>query len=420
MPRLTVFPGALSGEVQAPPSKSILHRALICSALAGGKAVFPTAESDDIRATLSGLRSLGAAFREEGQALRFAPRREISAPAEIDCLESGSTLRFLLPLSLALCGGARFRGRGRLASRPLDPYRDLFVRQGISWEKAPGEKLDLQVCGRLHSGEFPLRGDVSSQFVTGLLLALPLLEGDSRICLTTPLQSASYVDCTLEVLQRFGIRVDCREDGYFVPGGQVFRPVDFQVEGDWSQAAVWLAADALGARIWVCGMSPDSRQGDRVVLDILGRMGAEAVWEGDRVLVRAQNLHGTTIDAADCPDIIPILALAASRAAGVTVIENAARLRLKECDRLEATCRELTRLGARAEIRDDRLIISGGGEWQGCAAESYGDHRMAMFLAIAGAGARGPVEIPRAECVAKSYPDFFDDFARLGGRVHEQ
>ena len=385
---LTIRPRRLRGTVTPPPSKSQAHRLLICAALAEGESrIGNLADSQDIQATRRCMAALGAGGEE---------------PPRLDCGESGSTLRFLLPLALVLRGGGVFTGRGRLMERPQRPYFALFDEKGIRYERR-GNVLTVE--GTLTPGVYRLPGNVSSQFVTGLLYALPLLEGDSEIVLTTPLESRGYVDMTLEALVRFGIRGLERENRFLIPGGQRYRPCDLTVEADWSQAAFWLAAVSLGSEVEITGLDPSSTQGDRVIADCFARLS----WPGD-----------VEIDVSGCPDLAPPLAVMAAVRRGVTRLTGAARLRIKESDRLEAIAEVLGALGAEVEEGADALTVRGREELAGGGAvDCRGDHRIAMMAAIAATACREPVTLLGAECVAKSYPGFWDDYRMLGGDIHE-
>ena len=385
---VTITPGLLRGAITPPPSKSQAHRLLIAAALADGESrIEHLADSQDIQAT----RRCMAALKAPGEDLPV-----------LDCGESGSTLRFLIPVALALRGGGRFTGRGRLMERPQKPYFDLFDEKGIAYRQEDGV---LTVQGRLTPGTFALPGDVSSQFVTGLLYALPLLEGDSRITLTTPLESRGYVDMTLEALERFGIRAECPDGRTLrVPGGQTYRPCRAAVESDYSQAAFYYAANGLGGQVEILGLNPRSAQGDRCIvpyhLQLCGPGEAE-------------------LDVSQCPDLVPPLAAHAALRQGITRIVNAARLRIKESDRLTAVTQVLTALGADVVEGADRLTITGQPEGLagGVTVDSHNDHRIAMMAAIAATRCAAPVTIIGAECVAKSYPDFWEDYERLGGQI---
>lgn len=359
MKRAHIRGGRLTGAVTPPPSKSAAHRGIICAALARGVSrVAPFALSDDMRATIGAMRALGASVTEADGALLVDGTGTFSGVSgSIDCIESGSTLRFLIPVA-AVCGASfTFTGRGRLPQRPIGPYLDCLPPAGVACETAGG--LPLAIHGALRAGDFALPGNVSSQFITGLLLALPLLEGDSRIRLTSPLQSVGYVELTLDVLRAFGIEVRAAENGYDVPGGQHYRAHDFTVEGDWSQAAFWLAAGALGGPVTVRGLRADSVQGDRAILPLLRRFGARVEETTEGFTASRAPLRGIDIDASQIPDLVPILAVVAAFAQGDTVIHGAARLRIKESDRLHAIALGLRALGARIDEAPDGLTIHG-------------------------------------------------------------
>lgn len=382
---ITITPARLSGAVTPPPSKSQAHRLLIAACLAGGEGrVKNVADSQDIIAT----KACMAALKSPGAVL---PR--------LDCGESGSTLRFLIPVALALRSGGAFTGRGRLMERPQEPYFELFREKGISYEQKDGI---LTVSGRLTPGRYALRGDVSSQFITGLLYALPLLDGDSEIVLTTPLESAGYVDMTLAALAQFGVRAAYDGAGrYTVPGNQTYSPCDCAVEADWSQAGFWYAAKGIGNAVKTMGMDQRSTQGDRVLAD----WAALLEQPGEVVL-----------DVSGSPDLVPpIAAWAALRLGQTTRLINAARLRIKESDRLDTVTTELAKLGADITQGPDFLTIRGVSSFRGGDTGSHNDHRIAMMLAIAATRAAGPVTIRDAGAVQKSYPNFWDDYAALGG-----
>ena len=385
---VTITPGLLRGAITPPPSKSQAHRLLIAAALADGESrIEHLADSQDIQAT----RRCMAALKAPGEDLPV-----------LDCGESGSTLRFLIPVALALRGGGRFTGRGRLMERPQKPYFDLFDEKGIAYRQEDGV---LTVQGRLTPGTFALPGDVSSQFVTGLLYALPLLEGDSRITLTTPLESRGYVDMTLEALERFGIRAECPDGRTLrVPGGQTYRPCRAAVESDYSQAAFYYAANGLGGQVEILGLNPRSAQGDRCIEPYPMQLCGPGEVE---------------LDVSQCPDLVPPLAAHAALRQGITRIVNAARLRIKESDRLTAVTQVLTALGADVVEGADRLTITGQPEGLagGVTVDSHNDHRIAMMAAVAATRCAAPVTITGAECVAKSYPDFWEDYERLGGQL---
>ena len=385
---LTITPTRLSGTVTPPPSKSQAHRLLLCAALAGGESrIENLADSQDIQATRRCMAEL---------------KTERNSLPHFDCGESGSTLRFLIPIALALRGGGVFTGHGRLMERPQKPYFDIFDEKGVRYEQRDGV---LTVQGKLPPGVYRLPGNVSSQFVTGLLYALPLLEGDSELVLTTPLESRGYVDMTLEALARFGIRGTERENGFLIPGRQKYCPAQASVEADWSQAAFWLAAAALGNPVQPVGLEEDSSQGDRVIGDYY----VPLCRPGD-----------VDIDLSQCPDLAPPLAVMAAVRCGTTRLVNAGRLRLKESDRLAAITQVLRALGADVEEGPDFLRIQGRDALAGgCTVDCCNDHRIAMMAAVAAARCESPVTLTGAECVAKSYPDFWAHYRMLGGVFHE-
>jgi 3-phosphoshikimate 1-carboxyvinyltransferase len=414
MQRVCITPSPLRGMISPPPSKSAAHRAMICAALAsGGSEVFCNAFSDDITATLGVLRALGTDISVSRDSVRFGERSRAADGAVLDCGESGSTLRFLIPVAAAIGGRFIFTGRGRLPQRPLGPYLTELPKHGVTLE---GGGLPLTVSGQLKSGSYFLPGNISSQFITGLLLALPLLDGDSVITLTSPLESAGYVALTLGIMKRFGVAAEPFDGGWKIRGGQKYLADRIKVEGDWSQAAFWLCAGALGGPIDCAGLDPASFQGDKAVVSILRRFGAVSALTEDGARVHSGKLGGIEIDASQIPDIVPVLAATACFARGTTLIFNAARLRAKESDRLATTCAGLSALGAKIESGDDRLIINSSSMCGG-RTESFGDHRIAMALSIAAAYCAGPSEIDGCECVAKSYPNFYDDFKMLGGHA---
>ncbi|MGM9607121.1 MAG: 3-phosphoshikimate 1-carboxyvinyltransferase [Oscillospiraceae bacterium] len=386
---ITITPTTLSGSITPPPSKSYSHRALIAAALAGaGSKLTNLADSKDITATRRCLDALAA----PGDGLPL-----------LDCGESGSTLRFLIPVALVLRGGARFTGQGRLMERPQKPYFDLFDEKGIFYEQKDGV---LTVRGALAPGVYRLPGDVSSQFVTGLLYALPLLSGGaSEILLTSPLESRAYVDMTVEVMEHFGVHVEETAGGWTVPGGQSYRPNSLAIEADWSQAGFFYAALGLGSDLDIQGMNFNSTQGDRVIVPCHEKLSRN----GD-----------VELDVSQCPDLVPPLAVHAAVRTGTTRIVNAARLRIKESDRLATVTATLNALGASIEEYPDSLTIHGVDALAGgMAVDCCNDHRIAMMAAVAATRCKEPVTLLGAQCVAKSYPTFWEDYKRLGGQIEE-
>lgn len=431
MKKIRVFPGKLQGLVQAPSSKSMGHREIICAGLACGTSIIDNISmSKDIEATMRCLRAINVAVDEVPG--MFAGRRALqisgtghpmAAADSVDCGESGSTLRFFLPLGANLNCPLTFIGHGKLVSRPLQAYYDIFDKQFIQYFSDNG-KLPLTVNGKLQPGIFKLPGDVSSQFVSGLLFVLPLLNGDSVIEITSPLESSAYVDMTISCLAKFGVKVE-NENGrhrrYLVPGKQRYQALDSRVEGDWSQAAFWTVGGSLGAKITCAGMDFNSLQGDKAVLKIMQRMGALVEKNADSVTVSGGVTKATVIDAANCPDIIPVLTVLAAVSEGTTKIINAARLRIKECDRLAAMTSELNKMGADVTEEAEGLTIVGKpqGLRGGVEVDAWNDHRIAMSLAIAAQKCAQPIILTGSDSVAKSYPDFWEDYKSVGGRVEE-
>lgn len=419
MHQLTITPAPLAGQVTIPPSKSVAHRAIMAASLAAGISHVQNIDlSDDMIATIDGMRALHATIDITGDSLliKGIGSKRPSAPVAVDCNESGSTLRFLVPVALALGGEFTFTGRGNLGKRPLTPYYKLLDRQAIPYSTGR-ETFPLSVDGRLSPDVISLPGDISSQFITGLLFALPLLECDSEIKVTSPLQSKGYVDLTLQVLREFGIQITHEQyQHFYIKGKQGYAARAYTVEGDYSQAAFFLCAAALGSDVTVAGLKTDSLQGDKEILPILERMGATITDTPQGLRLTVGQLRGTIIDASEIPDIIPVLAATACVAKGQTVITNAGRLRIKECDRFAAIINEMTRLGADIASDGDSILIQGKERLRGgCAVQSYADHRIAMSLAIIAQACEQPVTIHEYTCVAKSYPRFFEDFAALGG-----
>ena len=414
---VTIQPGSLSGAVCAPPSKSAAHRAIIAAALADGRSHIKNIDlSSDIRATIGACRALGIDMHMNGDTLTVDGGKLKLTGAPIDCAESGSTLRFFIPVACTLDGEKTFTGHGRLPLRPIDAYLHIFDTQHMSYSRPPEANLPLTVSGVLRSGEFRVDGRISSQFVTGLLFGLPLLQGDSSIAVIGGFESRGYVDLTVDMLRRFGIDISVSGDDFFIRGKQHYAPQNIHVEGDWSQAAFFLVAGAISDGVRVAGFDADSLQPDSVIVQLLMRMGADISWEGDEFVSAPSKLHGIKIDVSQCPDLVPPLAIAAAFAEGQTHITGAERLRIKESDRLHALAQSLAVLGIHTDELPDGLIIHGG-QPTGGNIESFGDHRIAMAFSVAAAGASSPVSIRGAECVDKSYPDFYENFKALGGKI---
>jgi 3-phosphoshikimate 1-carboxyvinyltransferase len=430
MRSLVINPEKLSGSITAPPSKSMAHRLLICALLAEGRSVIDNVSlSDDISATIGACEALGASVEIE-ESPRFPGRKRVTVSSTgsisikrqvIDCRESGSTARFIMPVS-RLCGDpATFIGTGKLVERPFEIYKRLFPGKGVSYEDSGG-RLPATLSGRLSPGEYELRGDVSSQFISGLLFALPRLNGDSSIHITGGLESRSYVAMTLATLEMFGVSVDHDDDFscFSIKGGQTFRASEQTVEGDWSQAAFFCVLGAISGRVAIHGLRADSLQGDRVITEIVKKMGARVEFNGGALVVEPGELRAFSMDASQCPDLAPAVAVGAALCRGRSVICNASRLRIKESDRIRAVCEELGKIGARVEELPDGMAFDGVDHFSGACVDGWNDHRIVMALAIASAASTGPIEISGYNAVSKSYPGFWEDLKSLGGRFDGQ
>ena len=452
MKNVTIIPTKLNGTVTVPPSKSVAHRALITAALSAwnkdgnllGQGVgthnpqsanadssghmepFKTIVrniqlSEDIEATLDCIRNLGVDFtynsqtnevilssvempeRASGEVSGSPARRTLLTDInkEFNCGESGSTLRFFIPIALAVGGKSTFTGRGRLLARPQTPYFEIFEKFGISYTY---DNDKITVDGQLTAGNYELAGDVSSQFVTGLLFALTLIDGESTITMTTPLASRGYVDLTLQALAEFGILIE--NDNYetfTIKGGQPFANKDYTVEGDYSQSAFWLVAKEIGNDIVCDGLNPASLQGDKEIVNIVTKTDEQIV-----------------IDVDEIPDLVPILTVLCSLKHKKSKLINAGRLRIKESDRLNAIATELNKLGGKIIEGEDWLEIEGVDGFTGGEVSAHNDHRIAMSLAIAATRASAAITIDNADCVKKSYPHFWEEYARLGGKFENR
>ena len=419
---VTITPAALGGAVTPPPSKSQAHRLIIAAALSDGVCRLSNVElSQDIQATLRCMRTLDADASADGTIIRGAglvDGFETPPPEIMDCGESGSTLRFLIPVALALKGGGRFTGHGRLMERPQSVYETLYREQDLRFEQT---SAGLTVEGALTPGEYRLAGNVSSQFISGLLFALPLLDGDSTLHLIPPVESRSYIDMTRAVQAAFGVTSRWLDGNTLaLPGRQHYHPCDYAVEGDYSQAAFPAVLGAVCGGVTVTGLSPDTLQGDAVILDLLRRCGAQFTREGDTVTFAKAPLHGVDIDLADCPDLGPVLMVLGLLCEGTTVIRNAERLRLKESDRIAAMEAELRACGGVLESEGGTITVHGCAEHLHAPEgilHGHNDHRVVMSLAVLSAAAGLPLTVDDAEAIQKSWPNFFAAIRPLGVEV---
>lgn len=417
MNKIRIKPTKLKGRITPPPSKSLSHRAIICASLCqdnGVSEINNVILSDDIKATIAGMRELGAEIEiieniNKTYCLGIKGSRGNIKNAEIDCNESGSTLRFLIPLALMLADKSRFLGRGKLVERPLDIFYDIFDEKNIKYENKAG-KLPLTLRGKLKGGNYKLSGKVSSQFLSGLLFALPLIQEESLIRISDSLESVSYVDLTLQILDKFNINIVNKDNrDYKISADSQYRSSSYTVETDYSQAAFYLVAEALGNQVECIGLDENSLQGDKEIINIINKYKNSNI--KDEII----------IDASQIPDLVPILTVLAALQNKVTSrIVNAERLRIKESDRLKAIATEMNKMGAEIEELDDGLLIKGKESLRGKArVNSWNDHRIAMSLAIAATRCIDEIILEDSQAVNKSYPEFWNDYIGLGGIVDE-
>ena len=408
---LTLSPRPIGGTVASIASKSQAHRLLICAALAWQSTKIICAESSaDIDATIRCLAALGADFSRRDGTITVYPMELPRGDRELDCGESGSTLRFLLPVVGALGVGATFRLHGRLAERPLSPLWEEMERHGCRLSRPTPDTLRCE--GRLSGGTYQIAGDVSSQFISGLLFALPLTGEESDIMLTSKAESAGYIALTVHALRQFGIAAKQTASGWHIPSGSFYASCGkAAVEGDWSNAAFWLCAGAISRPVTVTGLNPDSLQADREITEILRRFGAEVRSDEFGVHVAPSALHAIEIDARNIPDLVPPIAAVAACARGTTTIFGAERLRIKESDRLKSVADALRAVGGQVEITPDGLQITGR-SLHGGTIDSSNDHRIAMLAGILSSVCSQPITLTGAEAVRKSYPSFWEELKK--------
>ena len=407
-----------NGTVNVPPSKSDVHRAIICAAMANGVSrISPVALSNDIKATIGCIKALGADAVLENNVLTVdGTNMYKNKTALLDCGESGSTLRFFIPIAAVGNINATFVGKGKLPQRPIGIFTEALPKAGTVCKTEGG--LPLEIKGQLKSGIFEIPGNVSSQFITGLLLALPILEGDSEIVLTSPLESVGYIAMTIRTMKQFGVNIQATEKGWHIKGGQSYKTCDYTTDGDWSQAAFFMVLGAVSGKVTVKGVAKDSTQGDKKCAEILARFGAKVTQLDNEVTVEKGELKAITIDASQIPDLVPVLSVCAAFAEGTTKIINAERLRIKECDRLKATAELLNNLGGKVKELSDGLEITGVSSLKGGNVNGYNDHRIVM--SAAGCAARRDEDITAtfAMSINKSYPDFYIDYNSIGGKAN--
>ena len=411
---VTITPSKLIGRISAPSSKSFSHRMIIAAALADGVSeVSAVNPSEDIDATVDAMTALGAKIINDGNVYTIKGIGEAASSAKINCRESGSTLRFIIPVAAALGCETEFSGSGKLPTRPITPYKRELSKKGVKFEHTDGV-MPFSMNGKLVGGDFHIEGDVSSQFITGLLFALPLCSEDSRIILTSRLESKPYADMTIAALKVFGVNIEetVSEEGfpiYSINGNQKYQAADCAVEGDYSQAAFYYVANALGSEIEIGNLNTASVQGDKQICFILDEIGFGKVPCGE--------YEPFTVDVSDIPDLVPILTVLGCFTKDVSRIVNAKRLKIKESDRLKAIADAINAIGGNVVYGDDFLEIHPVRSFTGGRIDGCNDHRIVMASAVASTMADGEITITDGEAVAKSYPDFWQDFKKLGGKI---
>ena len=413
--RVKVSPSQVAGSIAIPSSKSLAHRAIICASLAQGTSTISNITySKDIDATIACMEALGATIKKQETSCIITGTnvKKRTMPVSMDCNESGSTLRFLIPLCALSNQKATLMGHGRLMQRPMDVYTKIFDEQQLTFQQTD----HIEVCGPLRSGTYTIRGDISSQFITGLLFALPLLDQESQIAIIPPFESKSYVDLTLQMLRSFGITIHPIDDTHYqIPTHQSYLAGDVRVEGDWSQAAFYTVLGAIQGPLTLKNMNADSLQGDKVVIEAI----KNKTWQQEDLIIDPAPLTGQTIDLADCPDLGPILCVLAAYSQGTTHLIHAQRLRMKESDRIEAMETELRKWGVEISSTYDTITIVGKDTYakDNVVIHGHNDHRIVMAMTVVGLCARSSCIIDDAQAITKSYPNFFQDIQDIGGKV---
>ena len=414
--KAVIKPSKVSGSVKIPPSKSMAHRAIICAALADGKSVISNIDySVDITTTIECMRSLGADIVCDGDVVTVQGIKNFSCLKNniIECNESGSTLRFLIPVFSLTEQKITFTGKNRLLKRPQKIYAEMFRKSGLFFAQ---DDEKIEICGALPAGEYTVSGDVSSQFISGLLFTLPLLQDNSKIHILPPFESRSYIDLTIQMLAKFGIVIQWEDDlTLYVKGGQKYIPHNETVEGDFSQFAFFGVLSAINGPVDICGMDPQSLQGDRQILDILADFGCDVQFNDGVYRISADKLCAAPIDLKNCPDLGPVLCTLAMFSKGDTYISNAGRLRIKESDRIAAMQAECAKMGCTVTDTENEMTIRGGFAKPAETLYGWKDHRIVMACAVALTVLGG--EIEGCEAITKSYPSFFEDLKKVGTEV---
>jgi|LGVF01.1.fsa_nt_gb 3-phosphoshikimate 1-carboxyvinyltransferase len=425
--KIIIKPSKLNGEVNIPPSKSLSHRAIIAASLSNGiSEIENIILSDDIKATIEAMKSFGVEIDKEKIGNRYKlivkgkEKFELNNNV-IDCNESGSTLRFLIPFFSLVNDEVVFTGRNKLIERPLNPYYEIFDKHQVTYKNELG-KLPLKLFGKLKASIYQMDGDISSQFITGLMFVLPLLSGNSEIIINNNLESKSYIDLTIDVLKSFNIEIENVKNEYKkfkINGNQKYIARNYKVEADYSQAAFWIVSSLIGNDVIINGLNENSIQGDKEILNIIKKMGAKYIFNDDKLIIsNKKNLNNIDIDVNNCPDLVPILAVLASFSKGKCKIFNAKRLRIKESDRLKAISSQINLLGGKIIEFEDGLEIYPIIKGNGGNIKSFNDHRIAMALTIMSTKIKGNIYLSNAEAINKSYPEFYNDFKKLGGKVY--
>jgi 3-phosphoshikimate 1-carboxyvinyltransferase len=413
-----LFPCSFNGTVKVPPSKSLSHRALICAALSSGESLITNfVYSEDTLATIEALETLGVKFeRKDNKVVVHGIKKLKLKSKKVYCNESGSTIRFLIPLFSLTEKEIHFIGEPGLMKRPQSIYEKIFTEDNNTFIQ---DDEKIVVKGSVKARKYTIKGDVSSQFFSGLMFALPLLDEDSEIIIDGILESKSYIDLTIKTLEHFGVTIREIPKGYFIEGNQSYVANDYRVEGDYSQAAFHLVGGIIGGAIKVTDVPHDSSQGDMAIIDIIQSMKGKIIFTENGFTTVKSKTIGRVIDIQNCPDLGPIVSLLAALSKGTTKIVNAHRLRLKESDRIESTVTTLAKLGANIKVIDDEIIIVGKKSLDGPGGtfDSFNDHRIAMMLGIASSRCEVPFTIKHADCINKSYPHFFEDLKAIGGKV---
>lgn len=414
--KVDIYPSTVSGSIQPPASKSFLHRSIISACLARGHSTINNIIlSEDVMATVQAFRDVGVSIEINGDSFDVYSEgiESFSEQVVVNCNESGTTMRFLIPI-LSNTNFAYFKGKSSLMNRPYDVYESIYKKLGLVFIK---ESDKIITKGNIISGDYEVRGDISSQFISGLLFVLPLLKGDSTIKIIGNFESKQYVDMTVDILRRFGVNVRKINQTFFIEGNQKYRPIIINAETDYSQMAFFAVLGIVNNNLEITGINYDSFQPDLRILDIIDEMDGEIVKTKNAVLIRKSKILGKQIDVSQCPDIAPILGVLGSVASGVTKITNAKRLVMKESNRLLSTFITLETYGVDVEMKEDSIVIIGGKELHGNVFDSFNDHRIAMTVAIAATIADSKVTILNAEAINKSYPTFYQDLEKLGVRI---